>query len=782
MSASQGSGSSAGGDTMMMVAVIGAGVASAAVWAGAQAASLIASGSSLGVGVSQGFRAMFRLPAHASDPRLAWDEPAASQLPGPVIYWTTTGIVVALALGLAVALALKLTSTSVGTDRADRLGVAPKARLARRRDLKPLIVSKPTKGRFVLGKVGRHLVATEDRRTQSGSAQRDRSRTRVGDRSAVVVVGPSRCGKTANVTAGVLDWDGPAILSSVKDDLYRATIERRRQLGRVYVFDPFGELPEELGPSVERVGWSPLRASVTISGAQQAAATLLDAGPSEGVTNANYWSTKGQQLLWPMLFAAAAGNRSMGDVVRWMTLQDGNQSGPSEVAQLLAKTARERAEAKQALTAFSGFWMLDSRTRSDIFSTAQTVITAWEDPFVAAASATKVATREGELVRRAMDLRLLLTGNNTLYLVQPLKSVERFAVLFGGLIGALLRDQAYELSKRAGEPIPPTLAVIDEAGNTPLRWLPDVASTCSGIGIQLVTVWQSLAQMRSIYQAQTDSLLTNHGSKIFFSGLSDRETLDYASHLGGDEEVPDQSTSSDVGWRAERRSVAMSTTRVRLLPPDLLRQVPPGSALLLHGTLPPAHLVGRRPWEDRRLQALAAGLGPAPGPVQLSDGFKDALQAEEKVSAFVEAHMAAMASRSLATQTASESDDATAPERQPAAALGQSTAPGDEAGERSEPGQADVEPSGDDIHEPDTVRASAGSDGPTQAESTVAESNAIDDDHQIELSPSAESIDERSNAPGESPDTDTGQDHDVAELLELLRRRRDTLPRLGIDR
>lgn len=380
MSATHGSGSSADSDTMLMLAIIGAGVASVAVWAGAQLASLIHSGSTLGVGASQGFRAMFRLPAHASDPRLAWDEPAASQLPGLVVYWLTTGIVVTLALGIAVALTLKLTSTSVGTDRADRLGVAPKARLARRRDLKPLIVAKPTAGRFVLGKVGRHLVATEDRRSQAERAQRDRSRTRVGDRSAVVVVGPSRCGKTANVTAGVLDWDGPAILSSVKDDLYRATIKRRRQLGQVYVFDPFGELEEDLGAKVERVGWSPLQASVTISGAQQAAATLLDAGPSEGVTNANYWSTKGQQLLWPMLFAAAVNNRTMGDVVRWMTLQDGNQSGGSEVAKLLAETVRSArsAEARQALAAFTGFWMLDSRTRSDIFSTAQTVITAWK--------------------------------------------------------------------------------------------------------------------------------------------------------------------------------------------------------------------------------------------------------------------------------------------------------------------------------------------------------------------------------------------------------------------
>ena len=428
--------------------------------------------------------------------------------------------------------------------------------------------------------------------------------------------------------------------------------------------------------------------------------------------------------------------------------------------------------------------MLDSRTRSDIFSTAQTVITAWEDPYVAAASATEVATKDGVLTRQAMDLRLLLTGNNTLYLVQPLKSVERFAVLFGGLIGALLRDQAYEISKRAGEPIPPTLAVIDEAGNTPLRWLPDVASTCSGIGIQLVTVWQSLAQMRAIYQAQTDSLLTNHGSKIFFSGLSDRETLDYASHLGGDEEVPQQSTSSDVGWRAERRSVAMSTTRVRLLPPDLLRQVPPGSALLLHGTLPPAHLVGRRPWEDRRLRALAAGQGPDAEPPELSEKLEKALQAEDKVSPFVEAHMNAMAMRTPVEKPKPQPDDATAPDAKAQEQPGVELADGVVSVDASGVDEATVSPNdSDEVSAPATEAPVEDVGEPARPQSTFGEADPADDEHQIELGPAAEPVEAH---PALTADQVAGaedeQDRDVAHMLELLRRHREARPQFGIER
>ena len=41
--------------------------------------------------------------------------------------------------------------------------------------------------------------------------------------------------------------------------------------------------------------------------------------------------------------------------------------------------------------------------------------------------------------------------------------------------------------------------MLDEAGNTPLRRLPEYASTLSGLGVQLVTIWQSKAQIETLY-------------------------------------------------------------------------------------------------------------------------------------------------------------------------------------------------------------------------------------------------------------------------------------------
>lgn len=54
-----------------------------------------------------------------------------------------------------------------------------------------------------------------------------RGRRRASGRGAVALVGPTRSRKTTAAIAGILDWDGPAILCSVKSDLQAATRERR---------------------------------------------------------------------------------------------------------------------------------------------------------------------------------------------------------------------------------------------------------------------------------------------------------------------------------------------------------------------------------------------------------------------------------------------------------------------------------------------------------------------------------------------------------------------------
>jgi type IV secretion system protein VirD4 len=580
------------------------------IWCGAQlAARSFGAGRWLDASLTDAAHAFVHLGPHLANPRAAWPTTIASSLPGPVAYWGCTAAVFVVASAALIPIVLLVVrAPGAGSLRRRRLGVDTQARLARPRELAPLIVPAAQPGRFVLGRVGRKLVATEQRQPHPTTASTTPSTTtpasrlrvrwwswrgaaRQGDRSSVLMVGPTRCGKTANAISGILEWSGPAILSSVKSDLIAATLHQRARLGDVRVFDPTASTGQTCA------GWSPLRAAHTLTGAQKAARALTDAGPRRGADSLDFFLSLAEQLLWPLLWVAAVSDHTMRDVVRWVLTQDCpgptdlGEVGPLLDAQLYHPDPTRQIDAAYVFDAIQATWMLDDRTRSNVYATVQTLVTAWSDPTVAHSSLTQ-----------DIDLDWLLAGANTLYVCAPQHEQARLAPVFGGLIGDLIQ-QAFERAGCTNQPLPATLVVLDEAANTPTRWLPGVASTCAGIGLLLVTIWQSKAQIDAAYGKLADSVITNHGTKIIFSGVSDPATLDYAARLLGDEEVLRRSTSLDLA--GARRSVSDSVHSTRLVPAHVLRQVRPGEALLIHGTLPPAHLHARPYYRERHLRTPA---------------------------------------------------------------------------------------------------------------------------------------------------------------------------------
>lgn len=574
----------------LLVLLVGgvAGVVGAGAWLAAAS-----QGHLLRVDAGAVLHATAHLGAHATDPRQAWPAPERDALPGPVAYWLATAAVAVTGAGV-VALAFRAGRHRAGPHRRPRFGIEPRARWARRRDLAPLAVHRRATelpGRLVLGRVGRIRVATEDR------ARRARGGSRRGDRGAVCVIGPSRSGKTASLISGILEWSGPAVLSSVKTDLLGATIGWRRTLGDVAVFDPMHAARDEA-----RAGWSPLAGATTVTGAQRVARALADAGPRHGGEHLDFFLNLAEALLWPLLHLATRADASMSDVVRWVLVGDRPTEGrDGEVAGHLRRalaTAPDAALADlhavdRALTAT---WSMDDRTRASVYATAQTLLRPWSDPLVAESAA-----------RDDISLDRLVAGRNTLYLCAPLHDQERLAPVFGGLVGDLLA-QVYERAAR-GTPVEPLLIVLDEAGNTPSRWLPQVASTCAGVGVLLVTVWQSKAQIDAAYGPLADSVLTNHLSKLIYAGVSDPATGEYVARLLGDEDVAHRTVSRQP-FGASTHYGEDSRTEA-LLPAPALRRLRPGHALLVHGTLPPAHLRSIPYYRDRRLAARSRTGGPS---------------------------------------------------------------------------------------------------------------------------------------------------------------------------
>jgi type IV secretion system protein VirD4 len=458
------------------------------------------------------------------------------------------------------------------------------ARWARPRDVAQLVVGSrrsgegPPTGRLALGRMHKKLLASE-------AAQ------------SVIVFGPTQSFKTSGFAVpAILEWQGPIVATSVKTDLIEHTGAHRATLGPVQCFDPSGST------GVPSAGWSPLIGSRTWPGARQVAAALTEVakGSVGSMGEGDFWYATATRMLAPLLFAAAFGGLGMPDVVRWVDTHEEH-----EVLDLL-----HAAGVPEALHAAWSTFGKEERQRSSIYTTVETVL----DPFVVAPL--NQFTDEGNGFSGgpgapgvrwdtgAIDASRLVGSTSTLYLCAPAHDQRRLTPLFVSVLRQVI-DRAYEHVARTRRPLdPPLLIVLDEAANiAPLGDLDALASTAAGHGIQLVTVWHDLAQITARYGPRASTVVNNHRAKLFLSGISDPSTLDYASHLIGDEEIMVPSTTRGRGTT----STTNSPSSRRLAPPDALRRTPAGEGVLVYGGLPPARLALRTWFDDPRLSRRVNG-------------------------------------------------------------------------------------------------------------------------------------------------------------------------------
>lgn len=421
--------------------------------------------------------------------------------------------------------------------------------MAKRPDLADLLVNEPQPGRIVLGHAYGRLLATQTEHS-------------------VLVVGATRSGKTTSFAMpAVRDWCGPAVVLSAKTDLLHGTIKQRRERGPVWVFDPTGV------SGVQRHGWSPLGQAATWGGAIRVANALSTlSGTTTGLGGSDHWQKVAAQLLAPLLHAAALSESTMGDVLQWIKSQDCDA----------ALRALYLAGADAAVDSVRATLKTEPRQRDSAFSTCRTVLDAYEDPAVLESSLT-VDISAGQL---------LDGGSRTVYLVATAADQARLAPLFLALVDELTRA-AFELAARrraeAGTSVGPTdsrlLLLLDEAANiAPLPNLASLASVAGGEGVQLVTIYQDLSQLRHRYRDEWGSIASNHVAKVILRGVTDLDTLRYFSSVVGDEEVLQTVGSRDS---TGRRSTSDHLTRRPVMSHRQLRELS-GGGLLLYGARPPS--------------------------------------------------------------------------------------------------------------------------------------------------------------------------------------------------
>jgi type IV secretion system protein VirD4 len=599
-----------------LAAVVTAGV----TWAGARLAASVAGGSVTG-GLTDWLVVAVRLVRDPGDPGSAWTG-YASGLPGPVAYWLCTLLVVAAVAVVAVAGVRRWRGVALGGR--SRFGEAVDARVARQRDVRPLVVGSavPPVGRMLLGRMAPRgpLLATEDRERHQ---LRGRAGRRQGHRGSVALIGPTQSGKTVLASSAIVAWDGPIVALSVKRDLYNTTAAARSKAGEVAVFDPGGVT------GMPSARWSPLRDVTTAVGALRAGRALAQAIPHNGVQGGDFWAAHGEAFISAYF--------SLAGLSRLLPHPDGTPREPLTIERLATwaymgvgitdalvnellrqglaedQPLETRLLARNATTKLMAHHREDPRIRGSIYATARLAFEAWSDP--------SVAHSAGHDPRRAYNspdgdrwvsrprwvgLDWLMGAPddgqaNTLYLSAPDTEFQRLAPVLGGLLGDL-REQVHAWDIEGRRLPKPLLWVIDEAGQLELSWLPAEVSTIAGLGAMLVTCWQSKAQISDRYGTLADAVLGGHRSKVFFSGVDDPATTEYLSKIAGTEHVAQRSWNAEL--QGGHRSVSEQPQREDLLPSHLVRQMAPQDAVLIHGTLPPVHLQPVRWWRDPELRRL----------------------------------------------------------------------------------------------------------------------------------------------------------------------------------
>jgi len=541
------------------------------LWLTGEVAAYVHSGEWPKVTLSEMGQVITKVPRHPLDPAAAWPKAARSLLPGPVLFWATFLVLLAIGvtawvyLGAALrALRRRMGRVSVVERAAPAPDQVSSAGWAKPQLFRELYIKGPTPWRVTLGRVNGRLVAAEPLQS-------------------VIALGSTQSQKTSGLTIpAILEWDGPVLAACIKPDLIRSTIGRRWQRGEVYLYDPAA------ATGMEANTWSPLPRCETWEGAYRTALALVNASRVSGQAERDMEAIPGAtaNLLATMLLAAAISGRSMGDVLRWAQRQD-----RSEITAAI-NVAGEPA----AGDAFQSIWAMPEQRRSQVYAGVLGVIAAYTDPSV----------KEASVATRFTAERLLDGIANTAYVCLPAHEQRRLGPLAVALVQDVI-ELAFDRSRNRSAPIDPALlVVIDDAANSAaLPQLDVYASSAGGHGVQLVTTFRHLGQMQARYDDRAEAVFSNHRAKVILSGVTDPPTLALLSHLLEDETIRHLATPAALAKAGKEREGESARSRYAS-PAEALRWISAGQGVLLYGHLPPAHLT-LRPWfRDRQLAAMVA--------------------------------------------------------------------------------------------------------------------------------------------------------------------------------
>lgn len=426
-----------------------------------------------------------------------------------------------------------------------------------------------------------------------GTARGKRVWTSVED--SILLIGPPRSGKGTHIIINsILDAPGAVVTTSTRPDNLAATLRARSRHGSVAVFDP-----QQLAQGVPAgLRWNPVRGcelplTAMIRATGLAAGTGLS-GPA--VDNGGFWEGKTRTALQAMLHAAALDGRPPAELFRW-TLD------PAAAADAVAVLSASSSAATGWAESLDAMLRSDPRTRDSIWQGVSLALAALADPRVLEA----VSPSEDE----QFDPEAFLRDSGTLYLLATGAGAGASSALVAAFVEDLVETARRLAARSPGARLdPPVLLALDEIGNlAPLPSLPVLMAEGGGTGLTVMPVLQSMAQARNRWGENAATAIWDASiAKIVLGGASSsRDLQDLSTLIGDRDETTDSVTIGERGLRSNQRS----TRRVPIMPPDVIRTLPYGTALVLLRSAPPI-VTRMREWTARpdaaELSAQRAGV------------------------------------------------------------------------------------------------------------------------------------------------------------------------------
>jgi type IV secretion system protein VirD4 len=515
-------------------AIAAIGTAAMMAWVCAIIAAWVHSGVLAHLAVADAVRASLSHKFFSADPASAYPRDVQILLPGGWGFWSTSALVLVFVMATIVA-AMREIAERMAQTVTDRrwyhlfLGRRPQA-FGRYRTVKgALVVEGAQPDRVIVGTIANPpaLIAVQHY-------------------AQICAIAAPHSGTTSGlIVPAVLEHAGPVVTTAVKDDVVRATFQRRSRMGETYVWDPFGDRSD---------GWDPLQGCQEWSYALTAARWLGHALAFGETDSAEYYDEAAQELAAPLLHAAAlTANRTIVDVYGWV--RDRDAETPAEILRA--------AGAIDPCARLKAVYAMNERRRDAIIGAVQVQLKAYGHPAVA-----RTARRgSGITPEDLFDGRA-----NTIYIVAGREHQRLLAPLTVTMLSSLVY-YATQLETRERRRIePPALFALDETAQiAPMQELPQILSVSYDIGIRFVTVWHSLAQLRERFGMDAAAeIMAMSQAKVFLGSITDEGTRHELLRLLG------KGADEHDGMTAQA-----------------LQRLRAGQGLLIHAGLPPVFFTQR---------------------------------------------------------------------------------------------------------------------------------------------------------------------------------------------